>query len=78
MTYIYMLDTNIVSSFMRTPSGMVGIRARAAGVGAACVSIVTAAELRYGATKVASGRLRKHAEDAFELFPIVPPRVAGG
>jgi tRNA(fMet)-specific endonuclease VapC len=72
MTFLYMLDTNIVSSFMRTPRGPVQRRALAAGAGAACVSIITAAELRFGATKVASERLRKHAEDAFDLFPVVP------
>ena len=72
MSHLYMLDTNIVSSFMRTPKGPVQRRALAAGAGASCVSIMTAAELRFGATKVASERLRKHAEDAFDLFPIVP------
>jgi tRNA(fMet)-specific endonuclease VapC len=72
MSYLYMLDTNIVSSFMRTPKGPVQRRALTAGAGASCVSIITAAELRFGATKVESERLQKHAEDAFDLFPVVP------
>jgi tRNA(fMet)-specific endonuclease VapC len=79
MSYRYMLDTNIVSSFMRDPKGPVQRRALTAGAGAGCVSIITAAELRFGATKVASERLRKHAEDAFDLFPVVafePPADA--
>lgn len=72
MTLRYMLDTNIVSSFMREPAGPVGKRALSAGDGSSCVSIITSSELRFGASRVASERLRRHAEDAFDLFPIVP------
>ena len=72
MKYRYMLDTNIVSSFMRTPAGPVGRRAGVEGPGMACLSIVTAAELRFGAHKVASARLRKHTEDVFAIFPVIP------
>jgi tRNA(fMet)-specific endonuclease VapC len=67
-----MLDTNIVSQFMRAPTGIVGRRARMLGEGAACISIVCAAELRFGATRVSSARLAKQAEAAFEIFPVIP------
>jgi tRNA(fMet)-specific endonuclease VapC len=72
MTFAFMLDTNIVSQFMRAPNGIVGQRARILGEGAACVSIVCAAELRFGATRVSSSRLAQQAEAAFEIFPVIP------
>ena len=47
----YMLDTNIVSNLVRNPQGKVFERISEFGSDALCVSIITAAELRYGCVK---------------------------
>lgn len=57
-----MLDTNIVSELARNPQGAVTKRIAAVGPDAICVSIVTAAELRYGCAKKGSARLLAQIE----------------
>jgi tRNA(fMet)-specific endonuclease VapC len=52
-----MLDTNIVSELARNPHGPVTRRIAAVGPAAICVSIITAAELRYGCAKKGSAKL---------------------
>ena len=51
---LYMLDTNIVSELVRNPHGLVTRRIAAVGQDTICVSIITAAELRYGCAKKGS------------------------
>lgn len=53
----YMLDTNIVSELARNPQGVVTERIAAVGAEAICVSVITAAELRYGCAKKGSAKL---------------------
>lgn len=53
-----MLDTNIVSELARNPQGVVAARIAEAGADVVCVSIVTAAELRYGCARKGSARLQ--------------------
>lgn len=53
----YMLDTNIVSELARNPQGVITERIAAVGAEAICVSIITAAELRYGCAKKGSAKL---------------------
>lgn len=65
-----MLDTNIVSSLLRRPNGPVGVRLRELGEGAACVSIITAAELLFGARRVQSARLER---DLRAILSVIPP-----
>jgi tRNA(fMet)-specific endonuclease VapC len=50
-TYRTMLDTNIVSDLIRNPHGRAAGRLGQHGEDGICVSIITAAELRYGAAK---------------------------
>lgn len=57
-----MLDTNIVSDLARNPHGGVARRIAAVGPDAICVSIVTAAELRYGCAKKGSAKLLAQIE----------------
>lgn len=57
MTALYMLDTNIVSELARNPHGTVAKRIAKVGADAICVSIITAAELRYGCAKKGSPKL---------------------
>jgi tRNA(fMet)-specific endonuclease VapC len=57
-----MLDTNIVSDLARNPSGPVAEHIAEVGPDAICVSIITAAELRYGCAKKGSARLLAQIE----------------
>ena len=72
MTLVKMLDTNIVSSLLRRPNGPVGARLRALGEGAACVSIITAAELLFGARRVQSVRLERDLKAILSVIPALP------
>ncbi|MDK4701709.1 type II toxin-antitoxin system VapC family toxin [Rhizobium sp. CNPSo 4062] len=62
MSKLYMLDTNIVSELARNPKGTVARRIADVGPDAICISIVTAAELRYGCAKKGSPKLLAHIE----------------
>jgi tRNA(fMet)-specific endonuclease VapC len=53
----FLLDTNIVSNLIRDPHGRVAEHIKKSGETSVCTSIIVAAELRYGATKMASPRL---------------------
>ncbi len=57
-----MLDTNIVSDLAKNPSGAVAKRIAQVGPDVICVSIITAAELRYGCAKKGSPRLLAQIE----------------
>lgn len=58
-----MLDTSIVSALARDPQGAVTRRIAEVGPEAVCVSIVTAAELRYGCARKGSPRLTAQIEE---------------
>jgi tRNA(fMet)-specific endonuclease VapC len=66
-----MLDTNIVSDLIRNPTGRAAQRARAAG-DSVCVSIIVAAELRYGCAKKGSRRLVRKVNDFLAAVPVLP------
>ncbi len=66
-----MLDTNTVSELIRNPAGPAAQRARAAG-NAVCVSIIVAAELRYGCAKKGSPRLLRRIEEFLSRVPVLP------
>ncbi|MCY1169371.1 type II toxin-antitoxin system VapC family toxin [Sphingopyxis sp. SE2] len=57
-----MLDTNIVSELARNPHGIVSSRIAEVGPDSICVSIITAAELRYGCAKKGSPKLLTQIE----------------
>jgi len=70
-----MLDTNVVSALMREPGGAVARRIGALAT-AVSVSVVVAAELRYGAARKGSARLTAAVETilgAIEIEPFAPP-----
>ena len=74
-----MLDTNIVSDLIRNPTGRVAECLGAVGVPSACVSILTAAELRYGARKRGSQRLMEDVEGTLQRITVAdlgPPADA--
>jgi tRNA(fMet)-specific endonuclease VapC len=67
-----MLDTNVVSEIIRHPAGRAAQRARKAGA-AVCVSVIVAAELRYGcARKGSSPRLLRRVEEFLSEVPVLP------
>jgi tRNA(fMet)-specific endonuclease VapC len=66
-----MLDTNIVSELIRNPAGPAAQRARTAG-SAVCVSVIVAAELRYGCAKKGSSRLLRKVEEFLSQVPVLP------
>jgi len=66
-----MLDTNIVSELIRNPAGLAAQRAREAG-SAVCVSVIVAAELRYGCAKKGSAQLLRRVEEFLSEVPVLP------
>lgn len=74
-----MLDTNIVSDLVRNPQGPVMrhiVRVRAEAV---CVSIITAAELRYGCARKGSAKLLANVEailGSIQVLALDVPAVA--
>lgn len=67
----YMLDTNIVSEMIRNPAGRAAQRARAAAE-SVCISVIVAAELRYGCAKKGSPRLQRRVEEFLSEVPVLP------
>ncbi len=71
MNKLYMLDTNIVSELARNPQGTVAKRIADVEPNAICVSIVTAAELRYGCAKKGSPKLLAQIEAILGSIPVL-------
>jgi tRNA(fMet)-specific endonuclease VapC len=67
-----MLDTNIVSDIIRNPAGKSAARLRAVGDYGLAVSIITAAELRFGAAKSGSPRLLSRVETLLQTLDVLP------
>jgi len=67
-----MLDTNIVSDLVRNPDGKAGARLRALGDHGLAVSIITAAELRFGAANSGSSRLLSRIEAILDTLDVLP------
>jgi tRNA(fMet)-specific endonuclease VapC len=68
----FLLDTNAVSNLIREPQGGVAERIKALGENRVCTSILVAAELRYGATKMASPRLSTQVEAVLNVIDTLP------
>jgi tRNA(fMet)-specific endonuclease VapC len=68
----YLLDTNILSELVRRPRGRVARRLGREGESSVCTSIVVAAELRYGASKSGSNRLRRQVEQVLSVITVLP------
>ena len=66
-----MLDTNIVSDLLRNPDGSAAKRIADVGPDAICVSIITAAELRYGCAKKGSAKLAAYVEAILESVQVL-------
>ena len=77
MNQIYMLDTNIFSAVVKDANAPAGKALEAASiVNTVGVSIITAAELRFGTAKKGSQKLLDYVEallGTMEVFPLAPP-----
>ena len=51
MSYLYLLDTNIISELIKHPRGIVYRKIQKVGEEKICTSIIVASELRFGAKK---------------------------
>lgn len=67
-----MLDTNIVSELIRRPQGSVAGRAAGLEQGSLAISVIVAAELRYGVARRGSNRLAKQLEAVLSALPTLP------
>jgi tRNA(fMet)-specific endonuclease VapC len=68
----YLLDTNVLSDFIRNPRGPVSERLAAVGEATVCTSIVVACELRYGAAKKGSPRLAERVDEVLGSLEVLP------
>lgn len=68
----YLLDTNIASDMIRNPQGRPARRHRALGRTSASVSIVVAAELRFGARKKNDSGLTARIEEFLGAVDVIP------
>lgn len=70
----YLLDTNILSAFIRAPAG--ALKDKVATTTTICTSILVAAELRFGVVKRASPNLTAQVEillAGLTVHPFAPP-----
>lgn len=69
---MFLLDTNILSDLIRQPDGMVAHAIADVGEDAVATSIIVAGELRYGAEKRGSPRLKSKIEELLSLIAVLP------
>jgi len=62
----------MMSDLMRHPDGKVAMRVRTVGEQQVCTSIIVAAELRFGACKKQSARLKAEVEILLGLIDVMP------
>lgn len=67
-----MLDTNIVSDLVRNPQGRVFERIVRLGSDQLCISVISAAELRYGCAKKGSPKLLAQVKTILTALEILP------
>ena len=72
---LYSLDTNILSDLVRHPQGVVAKKIAVVGENEICISIIVAAELRFGAAKRNSARLSNQVETILSAMLVVPVDV---
>jgi tRNA(fMet)-specific endonuclease VapC len=68
----YLLDTNIVSDLVRHPRGRVASHVVRVDTANLCISIIVAAELRFGAVKRGSAQLAARIDAILRTLTVVP------
>ncbi len=72
MSRKYLLDSNIVSALLRDPHGRLAQKIARIGEANIAVSIVVAAELRFGAEKKGSSALSSQIDGFLKLISVLP------
>lgn len=67
-----MLDTNVLSDVVRSPRGVVARRIEAVGQSNVSISVIVAAELRFGVENRGSDRLRRQVDAILSGIEIAP------
>ena len=67
-----MLDTNAVSRMIRQPASALARRVAALEEGSFAISVIVAAELRYGAERRSSARLTRQLETVLAAIDVLP------
>jgi len=65
----YMLDTNIISDFIKYPFGKVANHIRQLEPNMVCTSIIVAGELQYGAEKKVNANLTERVNRILQTIP---------
>lgn len=76
MSYLYLLDTNIISELIKNPRGVIFSQIQNVGEETVCTSIIVACELKFGARKKNSQKLIEKVEvilDSIEILPLTHP-----
>ena len=68
----YMLDTNAVSQMVRRPDSALARRVAALEPDSVAISVIVAAELRYGAERRGSSRLTRQLEAVLSTIDVLP------
>ncbi len=68
----YLLDTNVVSHLVRRPDSHLAHRVSALEPGSFGISVIVAAELRYGAVRRGSPRLTGQLEAILSVIDVLP------
>jgi len=72
MAHTHMLDANIVSDLIRNPNGRVKDKIAERGEASICVSLIVAAEIRYGCAKKNAAALTERANIILNALAILP------
>ena len=67
----YLLDTNVVSDLVRRPGGATAQRVTGVDAGSLAISVIVAAELRYGAARLGSERLTRQLEAVLSALKVL-------
>ena len=67
----YLLDTNVVSQMVRRPDGALARRVSALEPGSVAISVIVAAELRYGIQRRGSARLTEQLEAVLSAIDVI-------
>ncbi|MEC4812674.1 MAG: type II toxin-antitoxin system VapC family toxin [Scytonema sp. PMC 1069.18] len=76
MSYLYLLDTNIISELIKNPRGIIFSKIKTVGENTVCTNIIVACESRFGAKKKNSQKLIEKLEiilDSIEILPLTHP-----
>ena len=68
----YLLDTNAVSQLVSRPGGELAQRIAALEPGSVAISVIVAAELRYGVNRRGSARLTERLEAVLSAIDVLP------